>query len=387
MTGSDAMQEKFSRLSRSFLLTGTLGLILLGLLGSRNTGQLFRSWLFAYVFWIGIPVGSIALVMLHHMSGGRWGVPIRRILEAAGRTFPVMALLFLPILAGVRELYPWTSHVDDPTGFRRLYLSAPFFTVRTVIYFLIWFSLAYFLSRWSLEQDRTGDPRIAKKLEALSAPGLILYGLAATYSSVDWVMSLEPNWSSTIYGMWFMVIGALTAMAFAVFVLRRLVETPPLKRVVTPQQFNDLGNLLLAFVMLWAYLGFSQFLLIWAGNLKDEIPWYLTRARGSWAILAVILIIFHFVIPFVLLLSRGVKRRLGVLSAVAGVLIFMSLADVYWLVVPAFEPNAPRVHPLDLLAVVAIGGLWLSEFFRQLKGKLLVPAHDPNMEEVLSHGD
>jgi hypothetical protein len=247
--------------------------------------------------------------------------------------------------------------------------------------------LAGLINKWSLEQDRTASPRLAARLEALGGPGLILYGIVVTFSAVDWVMSLEPTWFSTIYGLIFMVVQATQALAFAVLVVRMLAGHEPLAGVVKPQQFNDLGNLLLAFVMLWAYLGFAQFLIIWSGNLKDEITWYASRASGGWAALAVILIVFHFAVPFLLLLIRDLKRKTQVIARIAGLLILMSLVDVYWLVAPAFEAHGPRFHPTHLLAVVGIGGLWLAAFIRELKGRPLVALHDPNLEGALQHGD
>jgi len=269
--------------------------------------------------------------------------------------------------------------------YKRPYLNPQFFTVRYIIYFIIWLTIAWLLNRWSIEQDRTGDPRLAAKMEAISGPGLILWGIAVTYSSIDWVMSLEAHWFSTMYGMIVMVIAALTAMSFVVFVLRRLSGQEPMAQAVTPSQFNDLGNLMLAFVMLWAYLSFSQFLIIWAGNIKDEIPWYMSRAFGGWAAVAVVLIVVHFALPFLLLLQRGVKRRLQVLSLVAGMLILVSLVDVFWLVAPAYETAGPRVNPLDITAVVGIGGLWIAAFFWQLKKWPLLPIHDPRFEGALQH--
>jgi hypothetical protein len=299
--------------------------------------------------------------------------------------------LFIPLLFGLSYLYSWARPAevaaDAILQYKHPYLNVPFFVVRTVIYFAVWLALAYFLNKWSFEQDRTGDPALATRLEALSGPGLILYGITVTFSSVDWAMSLEPKWFSTIYGMIFMVVQALAAMAFVIVVARLLADREPLSRVVSPSQFNDLGNLLLAFVMLWAYLSFSQLLIIWSGNVKDEITWYLSRASGGWAWLAVALIVFHFFVPFLLLLSRDVKQRVKVLSVVAGSLIFLSLVDMFWLLVPAFEQAGPRLHWMDLAATVGIGGVWLAAFIWQLKEKPLLPLRDPSFQEAPVHGD
>ena len=389
MNGTSTARAQLDRVQRIALSSGAIGLVLCGVFAMRDHTQFFRSYLFAYVFWLAIPMGCMAILMLHHLTGGWWGYPIRRLLEAGTRTFVWMAALFVPVLLGMSHLYKWAQPAQvaaDPLlQYKRPYLNPQFFTVRVVIYFAIWIGLSRLLNKWSSEQDRTGDPRLATRLEALSGPGLILWGIAVTYSSIDWVMSLEAHWFSTMYGMIVMVVAALTAMSFVVFVLRKLSEQEPIAHAVTASQFNDLGNLMLTFVMLWAYLSFSQFLIIWSGNIKDEIPWYTARAFGGWGAIAAILIVLHFALPFLLLLQRGVKRRLQMLSLVAGMLIVLSLMDVYWLVAPAYKTSGPSPSPLDVFAVVGIGGLWIAAFFSELKKRPLLPQHDPRFEGVLEH--
>jgi hypothetical protein len=327
--------------------------------------------------------------MMHHLTGGWWGYPIRRLLEAGTRTLFAMAILFIPLLLGLSRLYAWDQPAEiaaDPLiRYKRPYLNPGFFTVRALIYFAIWVGLAYVLNKWSREQDETGDPSIEGRFEALSGPGLILWGLALTFASVDWVMSLEVHWFSTIYGMIFMIISALTSMSFVIFVERRLSDHEPLRDSVTPAQFNDQGNLMLAFVMLWAYLSYAQFLIIWSGNLKEEIPWYVTRAFGGWGAVAVVLMVLHFALPFLLLLQRSVKRKLARLALVTGMLIVLSLVDIYWLIVPAFDPQSPRVHAMDILAVLGIGGVWIGTYFWELKKMPLLPLHDPRFAGELEH--
>ena len=357
--------------------------------------QILHAYLFAYVYWLMIPLGCMAILMMHHLTGGWWGYPIRRLLEAGTRTFGVMALLFVPVVIWMKQIYPWVNPPEDMAAdpnyhFKLAYLNPNFFIVRAIIYFAILMGLAHLLNKWSREQDSSGDPRLAKYLEGISGPGLILWGMAVSFAMIDWVMSLEPRWFSTIYGMIFMIVGALTAMSFIVFVLRRLVDDGRGKEIrekVTPGQFNDLGNLMLAFTMLWAYLSFSQFLIIWAGNIKDEIPWYITRAFGSWGKLAVVLIVLHFALPFLLLLQRNIKRRVHRLSVVAGLLLILSVVDVYWLMVPAYEKDGPHVGSLvwDIFYLVVIGIIWIATYFWQL-GKLpLLPLHDPRFEGELQH--
>jgi hypothetical protein len=357
--------------------------------------QILHAYLFAYVYWLMIPLGCTAILMMHHLTGGWWGYPIRRLLEAGSRTFSVMALLFLPIVIWMKQIYPWVNPADDMAGdpnyhFKLVYLNPNFFIVRAIIYFAILMGLAHFLNKWSREQDSTGDPRLAKYLEGISGPGLILWGMAVSFSMIDWVMSLEPKWFSTIYGMIFMIVGALTAMSFVIFVLRRLVDDDrgrEIKEKVTPGQFNDLGNLMLAFTMLWAYLSFSQFLIIWSGNIKDEIPWYMTRAFGTWGKLAVFLIILHFALPFLLLLQRNIKRRVHRLSTVAAMMILVSIVDVYWLIVPAYEKDGAHLGSLvwDIFYLVVIGFIWIATYFWQLGKMPLLPLHDPRFEGELQH--
>jgi hypothetical protein len=389
-------EPRVDRMQRVALFVGgfsLLGCALWGwLLGPDVAKQAFQSYLFSYIYWFSIPLGCMALLMMHHLTGGWWGYPIRRLLEAGTRTCLVMAALFIPVLLGINKLYPWAQWATDKPAdpnlhFKVMYLTKNFFVLRSVIYFAIWLTIVYFLNKWSAEQDATGNTRLASILEAFSAPGLILWGIAVTYSAIDWVMSIEPLWFSTIYGFLFMIVEALVAMAFVIFVLRLLSATEPMKNVVTASQFNDLGNLMLAFVMLWAYMSFSQFLIIWAGNLKDEIPWYMARAFGGWGTLAVFLIVMHFAVPFLLLLQRGVKRRLHLLSIVSGMLVVLTLVDVYWLVVPAFQSkrSAPRLHPSDFFAVIGIGGIWVGTYIWQLKKMPLLPLHDPRFEGALQH--
>jgi hypothetical protein len=390
MSSSDTNQVRIGRGQMRATLLGALGLALLVLFGLfSHPTQLFRSYLFAYIFWALVPLGCMGILMLHHMTGGWWGYPLRRILEAGTRTLPLVFVLFLPILAGMTRLYPWAQPdlvaADPILQYKRPYLNPAFFTVRAFIYFAVWILLASLLNKWSSEQDSTGDPRLKEKMTSLSAPGFILWGVTLTLAVIDWVMSLEPHWFSTMYGLLFMVTSGLVAMSFSVMVLRRLSDQEPLKDCVEPKRFLDIGNLMLAMVMLWTYMAFSQLLIIWSGNLKNEITWYRERVFGRWAPVAVFLLIFHFFFPFFLLLQRGVKRRLHVLSMVAALLFFMTLVDMYWIVVPAYEVFAPRVHALDLLAIIGVGGVWIGGYLWQLKKRPLLPLHDPRFEGVLEH--
>jgi len=389
----DVQLGKMEKPALGLGIAAALGLVILGVLDSDPQHlQFFRSYLFGYVFWISFPLGSLALLMLHHLSGGGWGYVIRRLCEASSRTFLLMALLFLPLFFGISRLYKWANPGwagAAHSQFKAMYLMPGFFRGRAVLYFAVWIFLGYLLSKWSLEQDRTGDGAISGRMEALSAPGLILFGLTTTFAVVDWVMSLEPEWTSTMYGLIFLVIQVFTALAFSIVVARRFAEHEPLASVGSSSRFHDLGTLLFAFTMLWAYLSFSQFLIIWSGNLKSEIPWYMHRVMGEWAGVAAFLLVFHFFIPFLILLNRPLKRRKHMLAVVAGALILISMVDIFWLIMPAFFPTA-AMSAMDflaaLLAATAIGGFWLWAFAREVRGRPLVPLHDPNLEEAVEHG-
>ena len=343
--------------------------------------QLFRSYLISYLFWLGIALGCLPLLMLHHLVGGAWGFAIRRVLEAGTRTLPLMTLLFLPILFGIHYLYEW-SHPeivarDEILQAKGAYLNVPFFIARAVIYFFSWLIFAYLLNKWSAEQDATGNPALVRRFQLLSGPGLVVYGLAITFASVDWGMSLEPRWFSTIYGLLFVVGQALAALAFVIPVAARLSDSPLVSKFLTPDIFQDLGNLLLAFVMLWAYFAFSQYLIIWSGNLPSEIPWYVRRGTNGWQWVAALLALFHFAIPFLLLLGRANKRKKSFIASIAIAVVAMRWVDIYWLIAPAFFKSV-RIHWMDILLLAVIGAIWFYVFLGQLMKRALLPLRDPN---------
>ncbi len=380
-------------MQRYALVCGVIGAIAAVAVGFRDTQQFLRSYLFAFIYWLVIPLGCMGVLMLHHLTGGRWGLPIRRILEAASRTIGLMAILFIPVLFGLTKLYMWADPSvvagDAVLMDKRWWLNPTGFVVRYFIYFALWLLIAGLLNKWSREQDATGNPELADRMSALSAPGVVVWAFVVTGAAVDWVMSLEPHWYSTIYGLLFVVIGALAGFAFTLYMLSVLSEYPPVKDSVERKHYNDLGNILLAFVMLWAYLSFSQLLIIWAGNLKEEIPWYQQRAFGGWQPVGVALVVFHFFVPWLLLLQRGVKRKLRTLSIVCLWIVTLTIVDVYWIIAPSWDKTAPHVRLTDIFAFLGIGGLWLAFFAWQLKRLPLLPLHDPRFEGVLlhEHGD
>ncbi len=389
MNAAETPLTGMEHLEKPALVVGVVALVLCVALGFRDSTQFFHSYLLAFVFFVGLPVGSAEILMIHYMIGGTWGFPLRRPLEAGVRTFYLMAVLLLPILFRLPVLYSWADpakvHADPLLQYKRFYLNVPFFVVRNVIYFSLWLLLAYFLLKWSRRQDETGEPELTQRLQKISAPGLLIFGLTVTFACVDWVMSLEPSFFSTIYGMIFMVTEALAGMSLVTVAIILLARRNKFSGLVSPQVLGDYGNLLLTFTMLWAYLSFSQFLIIWAGNLRDEISWYMVRAEGKWTAVALVLIVFHFAVPFLLLLMRFVKRRAASLGWLAAGLVVISFVDIYWLTVPAFEPAGPEFHLTDLLAIVGVGGLWLWQFVSQLKGRPELPLQDPRLKEILQH--
>ncbi|HYV40223.1 MAG TPA: hypothetical protein VEO02_00375 [Thermoanaerobaculia bacterium] len=398
VNASQSLAAAIDRLRRPALVAGVIALGACAAGAIASPGAFFRGYLFAYVFFTGLSLGCLAIVMLHHSTGGAWGIPIRRILESGTRTLPLIAILFLPIALGMKHLYSWSRPEevakDALLQAKEAYLNVPFFLARAAFYFAVWIATAYFVNRWSLEQDHAGSPALTRKLQLLSAGGLVAYGLTMTFASIDWVMSLEPHWFSTMYGVLYIAGQALNALAFVTAALVLMSGEKPFSGFVRSSHFHDLGKLLLAFVMFWSYVAFAQYLIIWAGNLPEEIPWYLRRLHGGWGWLGAALVVLHFALPFLLLLPEGANRNSRILVTVAGLVVLMRFVDVYWLVRPVFTQTSPsatsahfEVHWLDLAAAVGIGGVWLAVFLWQLEERPLLPVNDPEFVEALAHAD
>jgi hypothetical protein len=395
---SQGLTAAIDRLRRPSLVAGVVALAACAAGAVASPGAFFRAYLFAYVFFTGLSLGCLAIVMLHHLTGGAWGIPIRRILESGTRTLPLIAILFLPIAVGMKHLYSWSRPEevakDALLQAKEAYLNMPFFLARAAFYFAVWIAIAYFVNRWSLEQDRAGSPALTRRLQLLSAGGLVAYGLTMTFASIDWVMSLEPHWFSTMYGVLYIAGQALNALAFVTAALVLMSGEKPFSDFVRPAHYHDLGKLLLAFVMFWSYVSFAQYLIIWAGNLPEEIPWYLRRLNGGWGWVGGALILLHFALPFLLLLPAGANRNSRILVAVAGLVVLMRFVDVYWLVRPVFTQASAsaasarfQIHWLDLAASIGIGGVWLAVFLWQLEERPLLPVNDPEFAEALAHAD
>ena len=383
------------------LIVGVAGLVVCGIGFAVDRDHFFRSWLIAHLLFLSIALGSMALMMVQHLSGGGWGV-FRRIFEASSRTLPLLALLFVPVLLGMSSLYVWTheDHVqaDEILRHKAPYLNTPFFLVRTVIYFACWIGLTWLLNKLSTRQDE-GDVSVNMRIQRVSGAGLVLYALTVTAAGIDWIMSINPHWYSTLFGFLMMGGQGLAALAFTTIAATFLFKHEPMAGLLKPYHFHDLGKLTFAFVMLWAYFNFSQYLLTYAANLVEEIPYMTVRTSNGWQYLALFLIVFHFAVPWLLLLSRDRKRNPHRLVLVAGWILFMRYADTFMLVSPEFDASGPNlhllegehvshffVHWLDVAAPLAIGGLWLWMFLTQLRQKPLLAAGDPYLRESLETG-
>jgi hypothetical protein len=375
------------RLQRQALIAGVVGLIACGLGALVSPAHFFRAYLVAFNFWLGIALGCLVVLMIQHLTGGAWGILLRRVLEAGTRTLLPLAVSAVPLLFGLQSLYLWArpeevAHDEDLQEKSR-YLNVPFFVVRLVVCFVVWLLLAARFNRLSSSQDAGTTAAADRRFRILIGPGLVLYAGTVTFASIDWVMSLEPHWASTIFPMLFAVGQALEGLAFAVAVLVLLATRPPLSTVVQRSHLRDLGNLLLTFVMFWAYMSFSQLLLIWAENMPEETPWYLRRLRGGWEWVALMLLLFQFALPFFLLLFRDVKEHPRRLAAVALFILAMRFVDILWWVEAAFPGGISFYWLMDAAALVGLGGVWLWWFLWCLGTTPLLPLHDPDMPTYL----
>ena len=382
-----------ARFEKPALIVGVIAAIaaVIGLFVNGDHGaQFFRSYLYAFIVVMAIPVGSLALLAIHNLSGGVWGIVARRYYEAGARTMWFIALAFIPIIFGVHNLYEW-SHSDvvshDPIlQWKEAYLNGGFWIGRGIAILVIWTVLAMLITRLSRDHERTSDPHTALRMRRLSAATLLILAITLTFAAVDWVMSLEPHWFSTMYGISFMVGAFLIAHAFALIGATRNAAAPVLRRVAQPVHYRDLGNLMLAFILLWAYTGFSQLLLIWYGNLREEIPWYIKRSQGGWLLLGGGLLVLHFFVPFFALLNRSLKENPSTLGKIAMYIVVMRILDVYWYIAPAFHPTGFFLSWIDVAALLGLGGIWLSLYIRNLRDVSLVPVHETYVREALQHG-
>jgi hypothetical protein len=390
--------EQLSRYRAAFLGLGGIALLASAVGAYMSPEQGLRSWLLGFIFWGGISIGSIGLLMLQYLTGGAWGVVIRRILEASSRTLIVAFLAFIPIMVGVSSLYEWTHlPADDFTVIQRGAFQTPFWwIVRSLAYFVVFGLIAFLLSDWSAKQDRSKDydegAAWLGRATAFSGPAIIFFVLAVTFASVDWVMSLDPHWFSTMFGLLFVIGWALSTLCLVVIMLYYTGQFAPMNRVLGKRHFHDVGKLMLAFVMVWTYFNFSQFLIIWSGNIPEETPWYLTRLSHGWQWVGAILLIFHFVFPFLILLQQDFKRRARQLAWLAGFILVMRLVDMFYLIAPnpRIDTSIPKgafvLSWMDIAAPIAVGGFWLWFFLGQYLSRPVVPVMDPFLENAIKHG-
>jgi len=373
-------------------LVGAAGLVIAGFL---NFQEFLRGYLVAYVYVLGLSLGGLALLMTGHLTGGNWWMLGRRIFEAAGRCIPLLAILFLPILLGAKQLYAWMTlnpATDKILSEKVWWLNYHSWIIRAIIYFIIWIGLSISLTRISWQQDESASPAIWRTLKTISGIGILLWAWSLTGAVVDWGMSLDPHWYSTIYGMIFMIGEALSMMAFTIIILSALSKYSPMDEVVRPDRLHDVGKLLLAFTMVWAYFSYSQWIIIWMGNLPDEISWYLHRIKSGWGYVALLLILVQFALPFALLLSRDLKRHPKKLIPIALIVILGRWIDLYWYFVPNSLPgqNPPSLHFhwSYIFAMIGLGGIWVAAFCTFLGKRPLLVRNEPMLPRLWepSHG-
>jgi hypothetical protein len=368
-----------------------------------NVEQGLRSWLLGFIFWGGIGIGSLGLLMLQYLTGGAWGVVGRRFFEAGARTWPLIAIMFLPLAVGVKSLYEFTHMAaDDPLVLHRgWYMDWKWWIVRAFVYIALFALLSALLNKWSANQDKAEGYEATNgwlaKASRFCGPTLVIYALVVTFAVVDWMMILDPRWFSTIWGLLFVAGWALSCLSFMITVLAALADKAPMNRILGKRHFHDLGKLMLALVMVWAYFNFSQFLIIWSGNLPEETTWYIRRMHGGWGVIGVGLVILHFAFPFLVLLQQDFKRKWKWLAILATMLLFMRIVDMYYMIGPSNRVTTANsgIDPasfvssfswLDIVAPVAIGGIWIWFFFTQLIKRPLVPVNDPYLENAIHHG-
>lgn len=393
MTHSSSLSSNFSTVQRTALLVGGVGLIAAIILGFFAGGEtFFQSYLFAFLFWLGLALGCLIMLFVQHVAGGSWGALIRRPLESGAMVLPVMALLFIPLLFGMGSLFEWTqtefleSHplVAAKTG----YLNTPFFIVRALIYFAVWGYGAWYFYQQSGKQDENPDEssRIGFKMKSISGPWIVAYVTTMTFAAIDWSMSLTPEFFSGIYSVIFMIGQAITAVCFIIFITVYLAsKNKEVDELLTSKRLQDLGNFLMAFTMFWAYTSIAQVIIIWSNNIIETNPYYVLRFSPAWQGVGLFLIFFGFAAPFVILFSRWVKRKRQALVWVAIWAIFVRLLDLFYIVIPNFEREGFALHLLDVVLLVAMGGIWLAAFAFTFKTRSVLPLHDPRLPSEEAH--
>jgi hypothetical protein len=352
-----------------------LGLCAAGAVALHQHEAFLRAYLYGYVFWLGLALGSGAIAMIHNLSGGRWGQAARRIIEAANGNMLLMAILGIPLLVGIhrKHMYGWAGFGPNPHlgAHKAVWLTPTGVTIRAIICMAVWLITSLMIRIGSRRVEETGRFAVARVFAGLSGFGLIFYVLTATVAVVDWIMSLTPGWYSTMFTLIFIMGQVLSAFAFTVLMLSILIRYEPVHGKISADQFNDLGSFMFAFVVLWAYMSFAQLLITWMGNLKPEMAWYVPRMSGGWEVIGFMLMLLQFLAPFLILMNKPVKRNPSILKWVALGLIGMRFVDLLWLIKPAYA--AGQVSWMDALAPIGIGGLFIWAFIWRLKSHRLAP--------------
>ncbi len=380
-----------SRLQTTALGIGVISVLGAAVLGFFGDANFFQSYLIAYLFWLGLSLGALVLLFTQHLAGGPWGALIARPLESAATLIPLMALLFVPVLLGATQLYPWTDAAylaDHPTvAAKTEYLNLPFFIVRAVVYFAVWTGAAFLYRRTSLQQDErpSGAGTLAYRLRSVSGLWFVFYVLTMTFAAIDWAMSLTPVWFSGIYPVIIMAGQAITAIAFIIIVVAWLARrNPSVDALLTPRRLQDLGNFLMAFTMFWAYTQVSQLIIQWSNNVAETASWYVLRLGPDWLGLSAFLLFFGFFAPFFILFSRWVKRKRRALVMVAVWALVVQALNYFWFVAPTFGREGFALTLADVLVFIGLGGIWLAAFARQLGSQRVLPANDPRLVAAVS---
>ncbi len=380
------------------LVVGLVGLVLCAIGVVMNPRQAFASYLFAYVTVVTTVVGALILVMISHVTAARWFTVLRRLTLLITASLPALAVLVLPVLAGVHRIYPWAGSSRLPPevttlgAHRAAWLNVPFFIVRAVIYVLVFAVCGEVLRRWALREDKTptgvSQLEVVRRQRRLSAAGLIIVGLALTFVAFDWLMPLDSRWYSTVFGVYVFAGGFVAALGLvALLAYVSSSRGRALDGSVTPEHFGALGKLMLTFVIFWVYIAFSQFLVIWIGDIPADSSWYVVRAAGSWRVLALCVLVGEFAIPFVLLLPRRLKRRPSALAMIGALIILMHILDVFWLVAPAFHPTGIRVSWLDIAALLMVGGLATAAAAWRGRAHASLPINDPYLAQAVQYAE
>jgi hypothetical protein len=383
MSDVESLFPRMHRIRYASLAIGIVTLIPCLFGAFYQPAQFFHSYLIAYLYILSFALGATGMIMVYHLTSGYWGLITRRIMESAARTLPLLALMTIPLLFGLSQLYPWShpgAASDELLRAKKFYMTVPFFVIRQFIYFAVWIGISHFLNRWSSEQDRTDDPRVLKNLRFVSGPGLLLLALTITFAAVDWIMSLEPHYYSTTFGFRLITYQALTGLTFATLIALLLAKHGPIAPLIDHKRLRDLGNMVLASLILWGYIAFTEYLIVWAGDIPKETSWFRHRFWAGWGRLAWLLVALRFFVPFFLLLMRAIKHRPRILAGVAAWILLTSWIELFWMVEPS-EHSTFFLHWMNLPVSIGLIGFWLAAFLWQLEKRPLMPLHDPLFQE------